>query len=81
MSKGFEVGGVDYITKPFRSKELFARIKTHLKLKFYEEQKLAQTELELVFMMSTLADKYCEETFGHVERVAEYSKLIARLLG
>lgn len=81
VSKGFEVGGVDYLTKPFRPKELLARIQTHLKLRFYEEQKLEQTELELVYMMSTIADKHCEETHGHVERVAEYSKLIARLLG
>ena len=81
MSKGFEVGGVDYVTKPYRPKELLVRIKTHLKLRFLEEQKLEQTELELVYMMSTLADKHCEETSGHVERVAEYSKLFAKLLG
>ncbi|HIC43230.1 MAG TPA: response regulator [Sulfurimonas sp.] len=81
VSKGFEVGGVDYLTKPFRPVELRARIQTHLKLKFFEEQKLEQTELELVYMMSTLADKHCEETSGHVERVAEYSKLLARLVG
>ena len=30
--KGFEMGGVDYITKPFRPIELQARVKTHLKL-------------------------------------------------
>ncbi len=81
VSQGFEVGGVDYLTKPFRPKELLARIKTHLKLKYFEEQKLEQTELELVYMMSTLADKHCEETSGHVERVSEYSALIAKLLG
>jgi len=27
--KGFEVGGVDYITKPFQREEVFSRIKTH----------------------------------------------------
>jgi len=81
ISKGFDVGGVDYLTKPFRPAELRARIKTHLKLKYFEEQKLEQTELELVYMMSTLADKHCEETSGHVERVSEYSKLLAMLLG
>lgn len=31
--KGFTVGGVDYITKPFYSVELIARIKTHLHLR------------------------------------------------
>ena len=30
--KGFEVGGVDYITKPYLPKEALARIKTHLRL-------------------------------------------------
>ena len=30
---GFEVGGVDYVTKPFQTAELLARIRTHLELK------------------------------------------------
>ena len=30
--KGFEVGGVDYIAKPFHSGEVLARIHTHLKI-------------------------------------------------
>lgn len=29
----FDVGGNDYVTKPFQSKEVISRIKTHLKLK------------------------------------------------
>jgi len=81
INTGFEVGGVDYITKPFRPQELRMRIQTHLKLRYFEDRKLEQTELELVYMMSTLADKHCAETSGHVERVAEYSRLLARLLG
>ena len=31
--KGFELGAVDYITKPFNSTELLARVKTHIELK------------------------------------------------
>lgn len=31
---GFEVGGVDYITKPFNQNELLVRVKTHLELAF-----------------------------------------------
>ena len=31
--KGFETGGVDYVTKPFSEKELLVRIQTHLDLK------------------------------------------------
>ena len=30
--KAFEIGGVDYITKPFQTEEVIARVKTHLKL-------------------------------------------------
>jgi len=31
--EGFQVGGVDYITKPFRHEEVAARVKTHLTIK------------------------------------------------
>lgn len=31
---GFQLGAVDYITKPFKYKELLARMSTHLRLKF-----------------------------------------------
>ncbi len=31
--QGFDVGGVDYLTKPFKSVELLARIRTHIELK------------------------------------------------
>ncbi len=32
--RGFEVGGVDYVTKPFNEQELIARMNTHLSLIF-----------------------------------------------
>lgn len=36
--KGFEAGGQDYVTKPFNSKELLSRVKTHLELKDSKDQ-------------------------------------------
>jgi two-component system, sensor histidine kinase and response regulator len=36
--KGFDAGGVDYITKPFNKEELISRIKTHLELKFTRDE-------------------------------------------
>lgn len=33
LIEGFSLGAVDYITKPFKSKELIARVKTHVELK------------------------------------------------
>jgi two-component system sensor histidine kinase/response regulator len=32
LVEGFDAGGVDYITKPFRSEELMVRVKNHLEL-------------------------------------------------
>lgn len=42
ITKAFEVGGIDYITKPFNKAELLARVKTHLEL---QQQKQNLKEL------------------------------------
>jgi two-component system, sensor histidine kinase and response regulator len=36
--KGFEAGAVDYVTKPFASEELMARVKTHIDLKLRTQE-------------------------------------------
>jgi putative two-component system response regulator len=36
-AKGFEMGAVDYITKPFQIEEVLARVNTHLKLRLAKE--------------------------------------------
>lgn len=38
LVKGFDVGAVDYINKPFVQKELLARVKTHVTLKLTLEE-------------------------------------------
>lgn len=51
--KGFEVGGVDYVSKPFQVEELLARVNTHLMIYILQrelqaeirERKLAETAL------------------------------------
>jgi diguanylate cyclase (GGDEF)-like protein/PAS domain S-box-containing protein len=40
--KAFEVGAVDYVSKPFQVEELLARIRTHLTLRAMQEQLIAQ---------------------------------------
>jgi len=42
--RGFEAGGVDYITKPYNEMELLARVKTHLDLKFANEELIRAKE-------------------------------------
>ncbi len=46
IAKGFELGGVDYITKPFNDRELLKRVQTHLELKKSKE-KLKEVNLWL----------------------------------
>ncbi len=41
LLEAFEAGGQDYVTKPFTAAELLARIKTHLKLKAFEDSQQA----------------------------------------
>lgn len=48
--KGFQVGGVDYITKPIQTEETLARVHTHLQLNFLNrtlEQQVAERTAEL----------------------------------
>ncbi|MCF8365414.1 MAG: response regulator [Bacteroidales bacterium] len=39
--KGFELGAVDYVTKPFQTEELLARVKTHVDIREKLEEKKA----------------------------------------
>ncbi len=53
-TKGFELGAVDFITKPFHASEVKARIKTHLSI--------AQMRLALKSQNKILADKVARQT-------------------
>ena len=53
--KGFESGGVDYITKPFNKNELISRVRTHLELK-HTQDSLRKTTKHLT-ELNSLKDK------------------------
>lgn len=51
--KGFEVGGIDFISKPFHDKEVLIRVKTHIERSIYKKEienrlHLKKAELEHV---------------------------------
>jgi class 3 adenylate cyclase len=46
IARGFDLGAVDYVTKPFSEAELLARVKTHLRLR-QALQRLDQLALDL----------------------------------
>ncbi len=52
--RAFDLGGVDYITKPFQEKEVLARVKTHLDLR--------QAKEEIRRMNATLEQRVIERT-------------------
>jgi len=81
ISEGFDVGGVDYIIKPFKSQELKARIKTHLELKFLRERDVEQTQRDIVYTLGFVGELRSKDTGNHVQRVAEYAGLLAQLYG
>jgi PleD family two-component response regulator len=52
--KGFSVGGVDYITKPFKAIEVIARVENHLKMGQLKKE-LIQKNLEIEHLKQQLA--------------------------
>lgn len=55
--KGFELGAIDYITKPFQEKELLARVRTHLQLSQWNktlENRVAERTHELQAALNQL---------------------------
>ena len=71
--KGFEVGGQDYITKPFDFHELMERVKTHLELK---------TQREILKNMNVvLEEKVQERTAQLQETMTELDKANKELQG
>ncbi len=87
IARGFELGGVDYITKPFHGAELRSRVRNHLELKNYreslEEKVLTRTrETELlkdiiIVAMGELAEHRDPETGGHIHRTRSFVKALA----
>ncbi len=53
--KGFEHGGVDYITKPFNKDELISRVKTHLELKLTRDE--LETTSKYLYSLNAVKDK------------------------
>jgi signal transduction histidine kinase len=69
--KGFESGGVDYITKPFNSMELLARVKTHISLKQSKDtiEKISQERKELIHIL-------CHDLKNPLGAIKTFSDLI-----
>jgi len=70
--QGFSLGAQDYVTKPFDTSELLARVRTHLELRFSKEQ--------LKNMNQILEDKVKERTHELQEAYHKIQKANEELL-
>ena len=76
---GFDVGGVDYLTKPVSPPVVRARVRTHLSLVRMDE--LRETRLQIVQRLGRAAEYKDNETGLHVIRMSHFSQLLALAAG
>ena len=89
--RGFELGAVDYITKPVSMPIVLARIRTHLAL--YDQQRelaaqvrqrtleIEETRHEIIKRLGRAAEYKDNETGMHVIRMSHYSRFLAEQIG
>jgi len=78
-SKGFSVGGVDYLAKPVSAPIVRARIKIHLSLVRVDE--LEESQKAAIYMLGDAGHYNDDDTGVHIWRMAAYSAAIARHIG
>lgn len=89
--KGLEMGAVDFIRKPFIPKVMLNRInhivqleelKQNLEMKVREKTtQVEQLSFEIISTIASMIEAKDSYTKGHSVRVAEYSALVAQMLG
>ncbi len=90
-TKGFEIGAVDYITKPISPPIVKARVRTHLALfdqnrelenKVHDRTaQLHDTRLQIIRRLGRAAEFKDNETGLHIIRMSYYARLIAQEAG
>jgi len=88
---GFELGAVDYITKPISRPIVLARVRTQLALHDQNRElslrvkdsthELVQTRLKIIQRLGRAAEYKDNETGLHVIRMSHYTRLMARCYG
>ena len=84
--RGFQLGVIDFITKPFSAPVLINRIRTHLDIDDLIRERTAQLHQKtiqlqqlqnaIIFGFADLVEGRDETTGGHVERTATYIKIL-----
>jgi putative two-component system response regulator len=77
--QGFEMGAVDFITKPFSAPVLLNRVKTHLDIDELIRARTAQLyrlQNSIVSVLANMVENRDKGTGGHIERTSSYIKIL-----
>jgi len=85
-ARGFQLGVVDFITKPFSEPVLMNRVKTHLDIDEMIKERTSQLQQKtvqlqhlqngIVFVLADMVENRDKGTGGHVERTTTYIKIL-----
>jgi len=82
-AQGFELGVVDFITKPFSTPVLLNRIKTHLEIDELIRQrttKIKRLQNGIVNVLADVVEERDKKTGGHNDRTAMYVKILIKAM-
>ena len=77
--RGFQMGVIDFISKPFSVPVLQNRIKTHLGIDLIIQERtreLQNLKSALVFTLADMVENRDRGTGGHIERTTTYAKIL-----
>ena len=77
--RGFEMGAIDFVTKPFSAPVLLNRIKTHLDIDKVIRERTAQLhrlQNSIVSVLADMVENRDKGTGGHIERTSVYIKIL-----
>ena len=78
--KGFEVGGVDYITKPIEQREVLARIQTHLSLqKMRQHLQIKNQALQQEIDTRLQVETKLQQRTSELEQTLKYRESLRRI--
>ena len=80
-SRGFEMGVIDFIGKPFSKPVLLNRIKSHLEIESVirgRTEKLLRLQSSMVYVLANMVENRDKLTGRHIERTVEYIEILLK---
>ena len=81
--QGFQLGAVDFITKPFSPPIMLNRIKSHLHIDAIIHERTSQIKRlknAIVFSFADIVEKRDKDTGGHIDRTSEYMDVLVNAM-